>query len=57
MNKNQRPVRFSNPGEVTLPENPGDLAWYTVHELADLLRTRQITSVELMQFFLVRLRK
>lgn len=48
-------VRYSDPGRVTLPENRDDLAWMTVRELAELLRTQQITSVELTEFFLDRL--
>jgi Asp-tRNA(Asn)/Glu-tRNA(Gln) amidotransferase A subunit family amidase len=57
IDKNQRSVHYSNPGEVKLPDNRDDLSWYTVHQLAELLRTRQITSVELTQFFLGRLKK
>lgn len=53
------PLRFT--GEVgertTLPENRNDLAFYTVRELGNLIRTRQITSVELTEFFLDRLRQ
>lgn len=49
-------VRYSDPGRVTLPDNRDDLAWMTVRELAELLRTQQISSVELTQFFLNRLK-
>ena len=51
------PVRFADPGFVKMPANKTDLAWYSVPELGELLRTRQITSVELTRFFLDRLRQ
>lgn len=42
---------------VKLPADKNDLAYYTVHQLAELIRTKQITSVELTRFFLERLKK
>ena len=57
MEKVQNLVSFSNPGGVKLPEKLEDLAFYTVHQLAELIRTRQITSVELSRFFIERLKK
>lgn len=53
----QHPLHFADPGAVKLPENPEDLAWYTVSELGYLIRTRQLTSLELTQFCLDRLKK
>jgi len=53
----QKPLRFSDPGVVKLPERREDLAWYSIRQLAELLRTRQISSVELTRFFLQRLKK
>ncbi|UYZ58821.1 amidase [Hymenobacter latericus] len=44
-------------GKVTLPANRDDLAFYTVRQLGELLRTKQISSEELTKFFLVRLKK
>jgi Asp-tRNA(Asn)/Glu-tRNA(Gln) amidotransferase A subunit family amidase len=55
--KTKKPFQVSSTGKVTLPLNKGDLAFYTVHQLAELLRTRQITSIELTKFFLERLKK
>nr|WP_242693133.1 amidase [Sabulibacter ruber] len=43
--------------KVELPANKEDLAFYSVRELAELLRTKKITSVELTQFYLERLKK
>ncbi|MDX1666595.1 MAG: amidase, partial [Saprospiraceae bacterium] len=52
-----RPVVYSSPGEVKLPENREELAFFTVLELAELIRSKQISSTELTQFFIDRLRK
>ncbi|MFN4145682.1 MAG: amidase [Runella sp.] len=42
---------------ATLPKVRDSLAFYTVAELGYLIRTRQITSVELTRFFIERLKK
>jgi len=42
---------------VSLPSNPDDLAFYSVTQLAELLRTKQITSTELTKFYIRRLKK
>ncbi|GAB3896591.1 amidase [Spirosoma agri] len=41
--------------KTTLPANRNDLAFYTVTQLGELIRKRQISSVELTKFFLNRL--
>lgn len=51
----QRPLRWNLPTDVQRPDNDDDLAFYTVAELAHLLRTRTITSAELTQVFLDRI--
>ena len=43
-------------GKTALPTDRDDLAYYSVAQLGELLRTRQITSEELTQFFLDRLK-
>ncbi|MBC2607285.1 amidase [Pelagicoccus albus] len=43
--------------EVLVPDDNNELAFYTVAELGELLRTRKITSLELTEFFLDRLKK
>lgn len=53
----QKPVRFSLPQKTTLPENRDDLAFYSVRDLAHLIQSRLITSTELTQFYLERLKK
>jgi len=50
-------VNFGKAPLVRLPQNRDELAWYTVRELAELIRTRQISSEELTRFFLDRLKK
>ena len=43
--------------KLKLPADKNDLAFYTVRQLAELLRTKQITSVELTRFFIARLKQ
>ncbi|GAB3906228.1 amidase [Larkinella knui] len=54
----QGPASFkaSPVGKIALPANRDDLAFYTVAQLGELLKTRQITSEELTRFFLNRLK-
>jgi len=42
---------------LRMPKNKNDLAYYSIPELAGLIRSKQITSVELTKFFLDRLKK
>lgn len=53
----QQPLRLSPQKDVKLPENPDDLAFYTVRELGELLRTRKVTSTQLTKLALERLKK
>ena len=55
--KEQKPIKFSNYSYVKLPTDINDLAFYSIGELAELIRTKQITSTELTKFFLERLKK
>lgn len=48
-------IPSTNPN-VKLPINKSDLAFMSVRELAELIRTKQISSLELTQFFLERLK-
>lgn len=68
LNFNPVPVGFTYPDEkngfrlpkaekVKLPANRDELAFYTIRQLAELIRTKQITSVELTKFFIARLKK
>lgn len=53
----QEPINWEIPKDVSLPANRSDLAFYTVKELASLIKERKITSTELTEFFLERLQK
>lgn len=50
-------IEWDIPESISLPDNQVDLAFYSVAELSALIRDRKITSVELTQFFLDRLKK
>lgn len=50
-------INFSNYSYVKFPEDTNDIAFYSIGELAELIRTKQITSTWLTKFFLNRLRK
>ena len=43
--------------DIRLPKNRNDLAFYSIPQLAGLIKTKQITSVELTKFFIERLKK
>jgi Asp-tRNA(Asn)/Glu-tRNA(Gln) amidotransferase A subunit family amidase len=53
----RRKFKTSPAGKLRLPANLDDLAFYSVGELAVLIKTRQITSERLTRFYLARLKK
>ncbi len=53
----QSKMNWELPTNVSLPANRNDLAFYTVAELSVLIRERKITSVELTEYFIGRLKK
>lgn len=53
----QEPIDWGLPDDVEMPGNRDDLAFYRVAELAQLIKSQQITSVELTRFFLDRLKR
>jgi Asp-tRNA(Asn)/Glu-tRNA(Gln) amidotransferase A subunit family amidase len=53
----QKPLRFDNYSSTKMPSDKNDIAFYSIGQLAALIRTRQISCVELTQFFLDRLKK
>lgn len=55
--KKQLPVSWNIPANMSLPANKNELAFYSIPELASLLKHRKISSVELTRFFLDRLKK
>ncbi|MDR3693509.1 amidase [Mucilaginibacter sp.] len=55
--KKQLPVHFNIPANVELPENSNDLAFYSIPQLASLIKNKKISSEKLTRFYLDRLRK
>jgi Asp-tRNA(Asn)/Glu-tRNA(Gln) amidotransferase A subunit family amidase len=56
-NKVQQPINWNIPTNVSLPKNKNDLAFYSILQLASLVKNKKITSVALTQFFIDRLKK
>ena len=53
----RKPFRASPSLRVRLPANPDDLAFYSVGELAALIKSRQISAAKLTRFYLERLKR
>lgn len=53
----QKQQNWQLPTNVQMPVNKNDLAFYTVAQLSVLIKERKITSVELTQFYIDRLKK
>jgi Asp-tRNA(Asn)/Glu-tRNA(Gln) amidotransferase A subunit family amidase len=53
----QRPIDWALPKDVLLPVNPSELAFLPVHKLAVLIKKRKITSTQLTQLYIGRLKK
>jgi len=53
----RRPFIMSDPGKVEVPKNFEELAYYSVGQLSELIRTRKITSTQLTKMYLGRLKK
>lgn len=57
INTVQKPIDWGMPKEVKMPSNKEELAFYPVYKLAVLIRAKQITSTELTQLYLKRIKK
>lgn len=55
--RNQTEFIYDEPKEVPLPENLGDLAFYSVRQLSWLIKNRRISSEFLTRLYLDRLKK
>jgi Asp-tRNA(Asn)/Glu-tRNA(Gln) amidotransferase A subunit family amidase len=53
----QHPIQWDIPEKVTLPTNKEDLAFYSISQLASLIKNRQITSEELTKLYIKRIKK
>lgn len=50
-------IKWNLPPKVELPGNNNDLAFYSIPQLASLIFTKKISSVDLTRFFINRLKK
>ena len=53
----QKKINWVIPSNIQLPKNKNDLAFYSILQLASLVKNKKISSVELTSFFLDRLKK
>jgi Asp-tRNA(Asn)/Glu-tRNA(Gln) amidotransferase A subunit family amidase len=53
----RRPLRASRVARLTRPQDLEDVAFWPVTHLAELIQTRQVTSVELTELYLSRLKR
>ncbi len=53
----QQENNWNIPENVSLPKRRADLAYYSVSQLASLIKNRKITSVELTRFYIDRLKQ
>jgi Asp-tRNA(Asn)/Glu-tRNA(Gln) amidotransferase A subunit family amidase len=57
IDRTRRPFRASTPSRVQRPPNLEDAAFWPVTSLSELVRTRQVTSVELTEMYLARAKR
>ncbi|HEY2913749.1 MAG TPA: amidase, partial [Candidatus Angelobacter sp.] len=57
IDRTRRPFRASAPPRVQRPPNLEDVAFWPVTSLSELVRTRQVTSVELTEMYLARAKR
>ncbi|GJM32958.1 MAG: amidase [Saprospiraceae bacterium] len=57
IDQTNRPSGYTNADQLIMPENKEDLAFFTVRQLAHLIKSQQISSEELTKFYLARLKK
>lgn len=57
LEKTQMPFSYSADESIQIPENFEDLAFYPVTALAQLIKSRQVTSTQLTQLYLDRLKR
>lgn len=57
IDRTKRTFRASDPPRVTRPRNLEDVAYWQVTQLAELIRTKQVSSVELTEMYLSRIKR
>ena len=55
-NTEQRPVTFSDYGKTTMPGHADDLAFYSIGQLAELIKSKKISSLQLTKLYIDRLK-
>ncbi len=53
----QKSIAWQIPSNVVMPSNKNQLAFYSILQLASLVKNKKITSVDLTKFFIERLKK
>ena len=53
----QKPIAWKLDNTVQLPTNKNDLAFYTLEQLASLIKNKKISSLALTEFFIARIKK
>jgi Asp-tRNA(Asn)/Glu-tRNA(Gln) amidotransferase A subunit family amidase len=56
-NTTQEGINWNIPSGINLPQNKNDLAFYSILQLASLIKNKKITSVKLTEYFLERLKR
>ena len=56
-NEKQETINWNIPTNVKMPENKNELAFYSILQLASLIKNKKISSVALTQFFIDRIKK
>jgi Asp-tRNA(Asn)/Glu-tRNA(Gln) amidotransferase A subunit family amidase len=57
LNKNQIKINWEIDNNLTVPKNRNELAFYSIEQLASLIKNKKISSLELTQFFIERIKK
>ncbi len=55
--KRLQPTVWDVPKNIVMPKNKADLAFYSIPQLASLIKNKKMTSVDLTRFFIDRLKK
>ncbi|MBK7980867.1 MAG: amidase [Ignavibacteriae bacterium] len=56
-NAKQEKIKLEDYSKTVMPKNIDDLAFYSIGQLAYLIKTKKITSTELTKFYIARLKK
>ncbi|MFM6948268.1 MAG: amidase [Aquirufa sp.] len=57
VSKIQNKISWQKVDQVELPKNKSELAFYSLHQLAWLIKNKKISSLELTQFYIHRIKK